>query len=50
MMDLDLNLPCYMDGSSCGYFLMMDDMTLEYGNAMKSQWMAENMEGSKDDF
>jgi len=26
-MDLDLKIPCHMDGSMSGYFLMMDDMS-----------------------
>jgi len=35
--DLDLKIPCHMDGSMSGYFLMIDDMSLNYGSAMKSQ-------------
>jgi len=34
---LDLKIPCHMDGSMSGYFLMMDDMSSDYGTAMKSQ-------------
>jgi len=26
IMDLDLKIPCHMDGSMSGYFFMMDDM------------------------
>jgi len=26
-MDLDLKIPCHLDGSMSGYFLMMDDMS-----------------------
>ena len=36
-MDLDLKIPYHMDGSMIGYFLMMDDMSPDYGTAMKSQ-------------
>ena len=58
-MDLDLKIPCHMDGSrsrdlglkiQChmagsmsGYFLIMDDMSPDYGTAMKSQWMTDIM-------
>jgi len=27
IMDLDLKIPCHMDGSMSGYFLMMDNMS-----------------------
>jgi len=46
-MDLDLKMPCHMDGSMSGYFLMMDDMSLNYGTVMKSQWKTDIMEVSK---
>jgi len=46
---LDLKIPCHMDGSMSGYFLMMDDMSPDYGTAMKSQWKTDIMEVSKDD-
>jgi len=49
IMDLDLKIPCHMDGSMSGYFLMMEDMSRDYGTAMKSQWKAGIMEVSKDD-
>jgi len=26
-MDFDLKIPCHMDGSMSGYFLMMDNMS-----------------------
>jgi len=26
-LDLDLKIPCHMDGSMSGYFLMIDDVT-----------------------
>jgi len=48
-MDLDLKIPCHMDGSMSGYFLMMDDMSPDYGTAMKSQWKADIMEVCKYD-
>jgi len=35
IMDLDLKIPCHMDGSISGYFLMMDDMSPDYGTAMR---------------
>jgi hypothetical protein len=38
-----------MDGSMSGYFLMMDDMSPDYGTAMKSQWETDIMEVSKYD-
>jgi hypothetical protein len=47
-MDLDLKIPCHMDGSMSGYFLMMD-MSPDYESAMKSQWKADIMEVSKYD-
>jgi len=49
IMDLDFKIPCHMDGSMSGYFLMMDDMSPDYGTAMKSQWKTDIMEVSKDD-
>jgi hypothetical protein len=49
IMDLDLKIPCHMDGSMSGYFLMMDDMSPDYGTAMKSQWKTDIMEVSNDD-
>ena len=36
-MDLDFKIPCHMDASMSGYFLMMDDMSPDHGTAMKSQ-------------
>jgi len=48
-MDLDLKNLCHMDGSMSGYFRMMEDMSLDYGTAMKSQWKPDIMEVSKDD-
>jgi hypothetical protein len=47
-MDLDLKIPCHMDGSMSGYFLMMD-MSPNYGTAMKSQWKTDIMEVSNND-
>jgi len=44
IMNLDFKIPCHMDGSMSGNFLMMD-----YGTAMKSQWKTDIMEVSKDD-
>ena len=38
-----------MDGSMSGYFLMKDDMSPEYGTAMKSQWKTDIMEVSNND-
>ena len=38
IMDLDLEISCHMDESMSGYFLIMDDMSPDYGTAMKSQW------------
>jgi hypothetical protein len=38
-----------MDGSMSGYILMMDDMSLDYGTAMKSQWKTDIMEVSTND-
>ena len=43
-MDLDLKIPCHMDGSISGYFLMLD-----YGTAIKSQWKTDIMEVNKYD-
>ena len=43
---LDLKIPCHMDGSMSGYFFMMDDMSPDYGTAMKSQWKTDIMEVS----
>jgi len=50
-MDLhwDLKIPYHMDGSMSGYFLMMDDMSPDYGTAMKSQLNTDIMEVSNDD-
>jgi hypothetical protein len=48
-LDLDLKIPCHMDGSMSVYFLTMDDMSLDYGTAMKSQWKTDIMEVSNDD-
>ena len=47
--DLDLKIPCHMDGSMSGYFLMMDDMSPDYETAMKSQWKTDIMEVSNND-
>ena len=44
IMDLYLKIPCHMDGSMSGYFLMTD-----YGTTMKSQWKTDIMEVSTDD-
>jgi len=49
IIDLDLNIPCHMDGSISGYYLMMDDMSPDYGTAMKSQWKTVIMEVSNND-
>jgi hypothetical protein len=49
IMDLDIKIPCHMDGSMSGYFLMMDDMSPDYGTAMKSQWKTDIMEVSNND-
>jgi len=46
MMDLDLKIPCHMDGTMSGYFPMMDDMSPDYGTAMNSQWKTDIMEVS----
>jgi len=48
-LDLDLKIPCHMDRSRSGYFLMMDDMSPDYGTAMKSQWKTDIMEVSEYD-
>ena len=48
-MDLDLQIPCHTDRSMSGYFLVMDDMSPDYGTAMKGQWKADIMEVSKYD-
>jgi hypothetical protein len=48
IMDLDLRIPCHMDGSMSGYFLMMDDMSPDDGTAMKCQWKTDIMEVSND--
>jgi len=48
-LDLDLKIPCQMDGSRSGYFLMLDDMSPDYGTAMKSQWKTDIMEVSEYD-
>jgi len=49
IMDLDLKIPSHMDGSMSGYFLVMDDMSPDYGTAMKSHWKTDSMEVGKDD-
>ena len=36
-MEFDLKIPCHMDGSKSGYFLMMDDMSPDHGAEMKNQ-------------
>jgi len=46
IMDLDLKIPGHMDGSMSVYFLMMDDMSPDYGTAMKNQWKTDIMEVS----
>jgi hypothetical protein len=48
-MDLDLKIPCHIDGSMSGYYLIMDDMPPNYGSAMRSQWKTDIMEISKND-
>jgi len=45
-LDLDLKIPCHMDWSMSGYFLMVD-MSPDFGTAMKSQWKTDIMEVSK---
>jgi hypothetical protein len=47
-LDLDLKIPSHMDGSMNGYFLMMDDMSPDYGTAMHSQWKTNIMQVSND--
>jgi hypothetical protein len=42
-------ISCYMDGSTSVYFLMMDDMSPDYGTAMKSQGKTDIMEVSNND-
>jgi hypothetical protein len=49
IMDLDLQIPCHMDGSVSGYFVMMDNMSPDYGTAMKSQWKMDIMKVAKHD-
>jgi len=49
IMDLDLKIACHIDGSLSGYFLMMDDLSSDYGTAMKSQWKTDIMEVSNND-
>jgi len=49
IMDLNLKLPCHIDGSMSGYFLIMEDMSRDIGTAMKSQWKTDIMEVSNDD-
>jgi len=48
-MDLDLKIPCHMHRSMSGYFFMMDNMSPDYGTAMKSQWKSDIMEVSNND-
>jgi len=48
-MDLHLMIPCHMNRSMSGYFLMMDEMSPDYGTAMKSQWKTDVMEVSSND-
>jgi len=48
-MDLDLRIPCHMDGSMSGYFLTMEDRSLKYGTAMNSPWKTDIMEVSTND-
>jgi hypothetical protein len=36
-LDVDLKIPCHTDGSMSGYFPIMDDMSLDYGTAMKTK-------------
>jgi hypothetical protein len=43
-MVLDLKIPCHMDRWISGYFLIMDDLSPDYGTAMKSQWKTNFME------
>ena len=38
-----------MDESMSGYFLTMDNMSPDFGTAMKSQWKTDIMEVSNDD-
>jgi len=47
--DLDFKIPCHMDGSMSVYFLMMEDMSPNYGTLMKSQWKTDIMEVSDND-
>jgi len=49
IMDLDLEIPYHMDRSMSGYFLMVDNISPDYGTAMKSQWKTDIMEVSNDD-
>jgi hypothetical protein len=49
-LDLDLLIPCHMAGWMSGYFLMMDDMSPDYGTPMVSQWKPDIMEVRNDDF
>ena len=48
-LDLDSKIPCHMDRSMSGHFLMMDDMSPDYGTAMKSQSKMDIMEVCKYD-
>jgi len=48
-LDLDLNIRCHMDGSISGYFLILDNMSLNYGTMMKSQCKTDIMEVSNND-
>jgi len=45
-LDLDLKIPCHMDGWMKGDFLKMHNISPDYGTAMMSQWMADIMEVS----
>jgi len=48
-LDWELKIRCHMDGSMSVYFLMMDDMSPDYGTAMKNQWKTDIMEVSNND-
>jgi hypothetical protein len=48
-LDLNLKIPSHMDRSMRGYFLTMDDKSLNDGTAMKCQWKTDTMEVSKYD-
>jgi len=44
-LDLDLKIPCHMDGTMSGYCLMID-MSPDYGTAMNTQWKTDIIEVS----